>query len=121
MSRHCTAWRRSADAAAQSDSRETDSFGYRRSTVSADTPDPSTDTQAGTHAGTTAGAPAEAGPPGSGLVAEKARRLAQIAELRDAGVDPYPYRFDRTHQEGGQAGEETGTHEQALYGLSPSA
>jgi lysyl-tRNA synthetase class 2 len=34
---------------------------------------------------------------GSGLVAEKARRLARVVELRDAGVEPYPYRFDRTH------------------------
>ncbi len=34
---------------------------------------------------------------GSGLVAEKARRLARIAELRQQGVEPYPYRFDRSH------------------------
>lgn len=34
---------------------------------------------------------------GSGLAAEQARRLTRIAELRDAGVNPYPYRFDRTH------------------------
>jgi lysyl-tRNA synthetase class 2 len=33
---------------------------------------------------------------GSGLVAEKAKRLAQLDELRAAGVNPYPYRFDRT-------------------------
>ncbi|MEY3357649.1 MAG: lysyl-tRNA synthetase [Actinomycetota bacterium] len=25
------------------------------------------------------------------------RRLAEIAELRANGVNPYPYRFDRTH------------------------
>lgn len=34
---------------------------------------------------------------GSGLEAEKARRLALIDDLRDAGTNPYPYRFDRTH------------------------
>ncbi len=34
---------------------------------------------------------------GSGLLAEKARRLARIAELRERGEQPYPYRFDRTH------------------------
>jgi lysyl-tRNA synthetase class 2 len=31
------------------------------------------------------------------LAAEKARRLAQLEELRSAGTDPYPYRFDRSH------------------------
>ena len=34
---------------------------------------------------------------GSGLEAERARRTARLAELRDNGVEPYPYRFDRTH------------------------
>ena len=34
---------------------------------------------------------------GSGLAAEKARRLAQLDDLRADGVTPYPYRFDRTH------------------------
>ena len=34
---------------------------------------------------------------GSGLESERARRSARLAELRDAGVEPYPYRFDRTH------------------------
>jgi lysyl-tRNA synthetase class 2 len=33
---------------------------------------------------------------GSGLAAEKARRLAQLDDLRAAGRNPYPYRFDRT-------------------------
>ncbi len=28
---------------------------------------------------------------------EMGRRLAKIAGLRDAGVEPYPYRFDRSH------------------------
>jgi lysyl-tRNA synthetase class 2 len=34
---------------------------------------------------------------GSGLAAEKAKRVGKLAELRRAGTDPYPYRFDRTH------------------------
>jgi lysyl-tRNA synthetase class 2 len=34
---------------------------------------------------------------GSGLEAEKARRLALLDSMRAKGVDPYPYRFDRTH------------------------
>jgi lysyl-tRNA synthetase class 2 len=34
---------------------------------------------------------------GHGLAAEKALRLNKLAELREHGVDPYPYRFDRTH------------------------
>ncbi len=34
---------------------------------------------------------------GSGLAAEKAKRLAKLDRLRAAGTEPYPYRFDRTH------------------------
>ncbi|MGI9644202.1 MAG: lysine--tRNA ligase [Ilumatobacteraceae bacterium] len=34
---------------------------------------------------------------GSGLAAEKERRLAQVQALRAGGTEPYPYRFDRTH------------------------
>ncbi len=34
---------------------------------------------------------------GSGLEAEKAKRLAKLDDLRAAGTNPYPYRFDRTH------------------------
>jgi lysyl-tRNA synthetase class 2 len=34
---------------------------------------------------------------GSGLAAEKAKRLEKVATLRASGVNPYPYRFDRTH------------------------
>ena len=34
---------------------------------------------------------------GSGLLAERARRLALVEEMRAAGVQPYPYRFDRSH------------------------
>ena len=36
-------------------------------------------------------------PTGSGLAAEKSRRLAQLDDMRSEGVSPYPYRFDRTH------------------------
>ncbi len=36
-------------------------------------------------------------PAGSGLEAEKLRRLQQVDDLRAAGQNPYPYRFDRTH------------------------
>jgi lysyl-tRNA synthetase, class II len=42
---------------------------------------------------------------GSGLVAEKSRRLAQIESMRDRGANPYPYRFDRTHTLGAVRGE----------------
>jgi lysyl-tRNA synthetase class 2 len=34
---------------------------------------------------------------GSGLAAEKYRRLALIEAMRIQGLNPYPYRFDRTH------------------------
>lgn len=34
---------------------------------------------------------------GSGLIAEKNRRLSTLDRMRARGVDPYPYRFDRTH------------------------
>ena len=40
---------------------------------------------------------AEPGRAGSGLGAERARRQRQVDELRAAGGQPYPYRFDRTH------------------------
>lgn len=39
----------------------------------------------------------QAAPAGSGLAAERARRLQRVDELRAAGAEPYPYRFDRTH------------------------
>ncbi|MEY3354445.1 MAG: hypothetical protein RLZZ16_1247, partial [Actinomycetota bacterium] len=32
-----------------------------------------------------------------GLEAERQRRIAAIESMREAGVNPYPYRFDRTH------------------------
>jgi lysyl-tRNA synthetase class 2 len=34
---------------------------------------------------------------GSGLAAEKSKRLAKLDQLRDSGTNPYPYRFDRSH------------------------
>ena len=36
-------------------------------------------------------------PSGSGLAAERERRLSRVAEIRSAGSEPYPYRFDRSH------------------------
>ncbi|MEX2626326.1 MAG: lysine--tRNA ligase, partial [Ilumatobacteraceae bacterium] len=41
------------------------------------------------------GEPTDGG--GSGLDAERSRRAARIVHLRDHGVEPYPYRFDRSH------------------------
>jgi lysyl-tRNA synthetase class 2 len=35
-----------------------------------------------------------------GLEAERQRRIAAIESMRESGVNPYPYRFDRTHQLG---------------------
>ena len=54
----------------------------------------------------------------SGLAAEMARRLDNIAALRAQGTNPYPYRFDRTHTLGEirtahgalEAGNETTEH-----------
>ena len=58
---------------------------YRQRTVSSDeTPSEAPDTD------TTGDAS------GSGLVAEKAKRLAKLDEMRTGGTNPYPYRFDRT-------------------------
>ena len=34
---------------------------------------------------------------GSGLAAERVRRLGRVDELRKRGDEPYPYRFDRSH------------------------
>ncbi len=34
---------------------------------------------------------------GSGLAAERMRRLGRVAGLRQRGDEPYPYRFDRSH------------------------
>lgn len=53
-----------------------------------------------------------------GLEHEKARRLAALATMRDAGTNPYPYRFDRSHTLGEirrdhdalEPGTETETH-----------
>jgi lysyl-tRNA synthetase class 2 len=45
----------------------------------------------------TTDASADAALAGSGLAAEKVRRLGRIDDLRARGVEPYPYRFDRSH------------------------
>ena len=53
-----------------------------------------------------------------GLEHEKARRIAALAAMRDAGTNPYPYRFDRSHTLGEirrdhdalEPGTETDTH-----------
>ena len=68
----------------------------------------------------TGGAPDDAGhlSIGSGLAAEKAKRLAKVDGLRMSGHEPYPYRFDRTHTLAGvraqfgsiDAGTETDVH-----------
>jgi len=36
-------------------------------------------------------------PVGSGLAAERIRRLGRVDDLRSRGDEPYPYRFDRSH------------------------
>jgi len=35
---------------------------------------------------------------GSGLAAERERRLGRVETMRAEGVEPYPYRFDRSHR-----------------------
>jgi lysyl-tRNA synthetase class 2 len=37
---------------------------------------------------------------GSGLAAERARRIGLLESIREQGGEPYPYRFDRTHDLG---------------------
>ncbi len=37
---------------------------------------------------------------GSTLESERTRRLGRIRQLRESGTNPYPYRFDRTHELG---------------------
>ncbi|MGA1345854.1 MAG: lysine--tRNA ligase, partial [Ilumatobacteraceae bacterium] len=37
------------------------------------------------------------GSAGSGLAAERARRIERVEAIRSGGDEPYPYRFDRTH------------------------
>ena len=37
------------------------------------------------------------GPVTGGLELERSRRLSEIAQLRDQGINPYPYRFDPTN------------------------
>ncbi|MCU1400948.1 MAG: lysS [Acidimicrobiales bacterium] len=57
-----------------------------------DTPQPSADSSV-----TDVVEPADDVLTGSGLAAEKAKRLAKIAGIRADGREPYPYRFDRSH------------------------
>ncbi|MCU1366141.1 MAG: lysS [Ilumatobacteraceae bacterium] len=66
-------------------------IGYRGTPVN-DTPPPSAETSL-----SDAIEPADDALTGSGLAAEKAKRLAKIAGIRASGREPYPYRFDRTH------------------------
>jgi lysyl-tRNA synthetase, class II len=47
-----------------------------------------------------AGAEADRTRAGSGLAAERARRLGLLSSMRESGTEPYPYRFDRTHELG---------------------
>ncbi len=62
-------------------------------------------------------------PTTGGLAAERERRIAHTNELRDSGVNPYPYRFDRSdtlgvireRHNGLEAGNET-TDEVAVAG-----
>jgi len=63
---------------------------YRAATVAHDY---STDEETGEAAPEAAGEAAA----GSGLAAERTRRLGLVAGMRATGTDPYPYRFDRTH------------------------
>ncbi len=53
---------------------------------------------------------------GSGLAAEKARRLGQVDAMRAAGNNPYPYRFDRT---GGQH-QHRGSGVNSVEGVLPA-
>ena len=62
---------------------------YRQITVN-EQPDTTADPQS-------VGPPAYGQLSGSGLAAEKARRLGLVDAMRDAGGNPYPYRFDRSH------------------------
>ncbi len=62
----------------------------------ADDPVNTADDTAGDTAGDTADA-ASAAEERSTLEAERARRFAKVDALRAAGVEPYPYRFDRSH------------------------
>jgi lysyl-tRNA synthetase, class II len=62
------------------------------------------------------GSEPDQGQAGSGLRAEKSRRLGHVEAIRNSGQNPYPYRFDRTHTLGElrerwgslEAGVETG-------------
>lgn len=72
-------------------------LGYRRTTVSDSSASGADRADEPNEVGSAADDPTAPSNAGSGLAAERARRTARIAALRDAGVEPYPYRFDRTH------------------------
>jgi lysyl-tRNA synthetase class 2 len=81
---------------ARSHRREPPGSDYRRAIVDKG-PDAGADAAetATSAAGTRAVAPVT--PSGSGLIAERSRRHARVDALRDGGIEPYPYRFDRSH------------------------
>ena len=54
---------------------------------------------------------------GSGLAAEKAKRLAKLGVLRAEGTEPYPYRFDRSHT----LGEVRASHDSLEAGTETDA
>jgi len=56
-----------------------------------------TDTNAAAPDPHATGPDGEHGATGSGLEAERVRRQQRVDDLRGSGVQPYPYRFDRTH------------------------
>jgi lysyl-tRNA synthetase class 2 len=63
---------------------------YRHATVS-EAPDPRTDNDVTTAESVDAMSTAR------GLAAEKSKRLSKLDDLRQQGINPYPYRFDRSH------------------------
>jgi lysyl-tRNA synthetase class 2 len=69
--------------------------GYGQPIVSEESPDSDGNGVSDAHG--ESGDPPDHGLSGSGLMAEKSRRLAQIVAMREQGENPYPYRFDRTH------------------------
>lgn len=80
------------------ESRAEASSGYRRRSVSDDGTTPTTGQDAPPDgADDPVEHPSEHSLTGSGLAAEKARRLGLIDDMRAEGTNPYPYRFDRTH------------------------
>ena len=87
----------------ETDRRNSAASKYRQGTVSSDDDLPITGDHSGhaTDTGDTGSDMAGSGltgndMTGSGLVAEKAKRLQKLADMRSAGGNPYPYRFDRS-------------------------